>query len=56
MSEGIKKNRLVLVSNCCICGEKKSWFAKNQDTSRLLSKLGIKIPLSNIPYIGYILF
>ena len=30
-----KQNRLMLVSNCAACGETKSRFIKNQETSRL---------------------
>ena len=30
-----KRNRLMLVSNCVVCGKKKSSFIKNQETSRL---------------------
>ena len=47
-----KQNRLLFVSNCGICNKKKIRFIKNQKPSGLLSKLGIKIPLSNIPLIG----
>ena len=46
----------MLVSNYAIRGYKKLKFIKNQEASRLLSKLGIKTPLSNIPLIGDILF
>ena len=44
-----KQNRLMLVSNCAICGKKKLRLIKNQEASRLLNKLGIRTPLSNIP-------
>ena len=30
-----KQNRLMLVSNCAVCGNKKSKFIKNQEASRL---------------------
>ena len=30
-----KQNRLMLVSNCAVCGKKKSRFIKNQKASRL---------------------
>ena len=30
-----RQNRLMLVSNCAICGKKKSRFIKNQEASRL---------------------
>ena len=50
-----KQNRLMLLSNCVVCSKKKLRFIKNQETSRLLSKLGISIPLSNVPLICDIL-
>ena len=53
---GTKQNRLMLASNCAICGKKKSRFIKNQEASRLFSKLGIRTPVSNTPLIRYILF
>ena len=36
------------VSNCAICGSKKSRFIKNQEAKGLLNKLGIKTPLSKV--------
>ena len=51
-----KENRLMLVSNCAIYGKKKSRFIENQQASGVLSKLGIRTPLRNIPLIGDILF
>ena len=30
-----KQNRLILVSNCAVCGKKKSKFIQNQEASRL---------------------
>ena len=44
-----KNGRLMLSSNCAICGNKKSRFMKEQEAKRLLSNLGIKAPLSKIP-------
>ena len=38
------------------CGSKKSRFIKNQEAKGLLSKLGIKVPLSEVPILGEILF
>ena len=32
----------MLVSNCTICGKKKSGFIKNEKADRLLSKLEIR--------------
>ena len=44
----IKNNRLVMQSKCPVCGIKKSRFVKKQEAKGLLSKLGIKTPLSKI--------
>ena len=44
----MKKRKMVL-SKCDICGNKKSRFMKEQEAEGLLSNLGIKTPLSNIP-------
>ena len=48
--------KLMILSKCAICGIKKSKFINKQEASRLLSKLGIKTPLSKIPILGDILF
>ena len=48
-------DRIMILSKCAICGNKKSKFIKNQETKGLLSKLGIKTPLSKIPILGDIL-
>ena len=48
--------KLMILSKCAICGSKKSKFIKKQEASRLLSKLGIKTPLSKIPILGNVLF
>ena len=48
--------KFMILSKCAICGSKKSKFIKKQDAKRLLSKLGIKTPLSRIPLLGDILF
>ena len=45
-----------MLSKCAICGSKKSKFIKNQESKGLLSKLGIKTPLSKLPILGDILF
>ena len=44
------------LSNCAICGSKKSRFIKNQEATGLLSKVGIKTPLGKAPILGDILF
>ena len=49
-------NRVMILSKCAICGSKKSKFIKHQEAKGLLSKLGIKTPLSKIPRLGDILF
>ena len=43
-----KNNRLLMQSKCSLCKNKKSRFVKEQDAKGLLSKLGIKTPLSKI--------
>ena len=48
--------KAMILSNHAICGSKKSRFIKNQEAKRLLSKLGIKTPLSKVPILGDILF
>ena len=44
-----KNGRLIIQSKCTDCGIKKSRFLKQEETKRLLSNLGIKTPLSEIP-------
>ena len=39
-------------SKCSVCGIKKSRFLKEQEVKGLLSNLGIKTPLSNIPLLN----
>ena len=46
----------MILSKCALCNSKKSRFIKNQKAKRLLSKLGVKTPLSKTPYLGDILF
>ena len=52
----ISNGKFMILSKCAICGSKKSEFIKKQEASRLLSKLGIKTPLSKIPLLGDTLF
>ena len=47
--------RAMMLSKCAICGSKKSRFIENQEAKGLLSKLGIKTPLSKVPILGNIL-
>ena len=44
-----KNGRIMLLSKCSICGNKKSRFMKEQEAKGLLSSLGIRTLLSNIP-------
>ena len=44
----------MVFSKYAICGNKK--FIKNQEAKGLLTKLGIKTPLSKVPILGDILF
>ena len=46
----------MLLSKCEVCDSKKSKFIKEQETSKLLSTLGIKTPLSKISLVGPLLF
>ena len=46
----------MILSKCAICGNKKSGFIKNQEVKGLLSKLGVKTPLSEVPILGDVLF
>ena len=48
--------RVMILSKCAICGSRKSRFIKNQEAKGLLSKLGIRTPLSKVPLLGDILF
>ena len=46
----------MILSKCEICGSKKYKFINKQEAKGLLSKLGIKTPLGNVPVLGNILF
>ena len=46
----------MILSKCAICASKKSRLIKNQEAKGLLSKLGLKTPLSKVPILGDILF
>ena len=48
--------KLMILSKRAICGSKKSLFINKQEESGLVSKLGIKTPLSKVPILGDILF
>ena len=51
-----KNGRLLLSSNCAVCGNEKSRIMKEQEAKGLLSNLGIRTPLSKIPLLGGLLF
>ena len=46
----------MLLSNCAVCGSKKSRFIKEQEASELLSSLEIRKPFSQIPLVDHLLF
>ena len=47
-----KNNRLIMQSECPVCGIKKSGSVREQEAKGLLSNLGIKTPLSKIPLLN----
>ena len=47
-----KNGRLILKSVCSECNNKKSRFISKNEESGLLSSLGIRIPLSQIPLLN----
>ena len=47
-----RQNRSMIQSNCAICGNKKSRFIKEQKALGILSNLGIKTPLSQVPLLN----
>ena len=51
-----KNGRLMLLSQCNICGNKKSRFMKEQEARGLLSSLDIRTPLSNIPELSILFY
>ena len=53
---GTSHGKAMILSNCAICGSKKSKFIKKQKAKGLLTKLGIKTPLNKVPILGDILF
>ena len=46
----------MLLSKCAICGNKKLRFMKGQEAKGILSSVGLKTPLNNIPLLGDLLF
>ena len=51
-----KNGRLIMQSKCADCGIKKSRFVKEQEAKGLLSSLGLKTWLIEIPLFGDIFF
>ena len=47
---------MMLLSKCAVCNSKKSTFVKELDTGGLLSSLGIRTPVCQIPFSGPLLF
>ena len=47
-----RQNRSMIQSNCAICGSKKSRFIKKEQAMGILSNLGIKTALSNVPVLN----
>ena len=48
--------KTIILSKCATWGSKKSRFIKNQEARGLLSNLGLRTPLSNVPVLGDTLF
>ena len=48
-----RQNRLMIQSNCAICSSKKCRFIREQQAMGILSNLGIKTPLSKVPFFKY---
>ena len=47
-----RQNRYILQSNCATCGSKISRFIKERKALGILSNLGIKTPLSQVPLLN----
>ena len=45
---GTSNGKIMILSKCAICNSNKSKFINQQEARGLLSKLGIKTPLSKI--------
>ena len=52
----IKNGRVIMQTKCADCGTKKSRFVKEQEAKGLLSRLGLKTRLSEIPLFVDIFF
>ena len=47
-----RQNRYIIQSNCGACGSKKYRFIKEQKALGILSNLGIRTPLSQVPLLN----
>ena len=47
--------RKMILSNCAICGSKRSSLIKNREAKGLLISLGVKTPLRKVPRLSDIL-
>ena len=47
-----KNNRVMILSKCVVCNNKKSKFIKEREAKGLLSNLGIRTPLSKVPLLN----
>ena len=47
-----RQNRYIIQSNCATYGSKKSRFIKEPKALAILSNLGIKTPLSQVPLLN----
>ena len=47
-----RQNKYIIQSNCVTCGSKKSRFIKERKALGILSNLGIKTPLSQVPLLN----
>ena len=52
----IKSGRIMLLSKCSVCDDRKSKFIKQQEASGLLRSSEKKPSLSKIPLVGLLLF
>ena len=55
-TENVGSKVLKIQNFCAVCSSKKSRFIKEQEVRGLLSSLGLKTQLSNIPLLDRILF
>ena len=52
----MSNGKTMALSKCAICDSKKSRFIKNKEAKGLLSNLGVRAPLCEVPILGDILF